>query len=95
MSENDIETIPQIDKFYHLAALVKFNFELADDLYQINYIGTQHALDLAEQIHTKHFYMYQQPIQLVSKNVVMKYYIQSIHQQTILMKRLKLELNIS
>lgn len=55
VSESDIETIPQIDKFYHLAALVKFNFELADDLYQINYIGTQHALDLAEQIQTKHF----------------------------------------
>ncbi|WP_323704087.1 SDR family oxidoreductase [Mammaliicoccus sp. Dog046] len=51
----DAHQIPQIDKFYHLAALVKFNFELADELYQINYVGTQHALALAEQLQTKHF----------------------------------------
>lgn len=55
VSEDDLESMPQIDKFYHLAALVKFNFELADALYQINYIGTKHAIELAERLHTQHF----------------------------------------
>ncbi|MBM6629026.1 SDR family oxidoreductase [Mammaliicoccus vitulinus] len=55
VNDHDINNIPQIDKFYHLAALVKFNFELADELYHINYIGTKHALDLAERLQTKHF----------------------------------------
>lgn len=55
VSENQIKDIPQIDKFYHLAALVKFNFELADELFQINYTGTQHAIELAKKLNSKHF----------------------------------------
>ncbi|OOV77662.1 SDR family oxidoreductase [Mammaliicoccus fleurettii] len=55
VNDQVISNLPQMDKFYHLAALVKFNFELANELYQINYIGTKHALNLAERLHTKHF----------------------------------------
>ena len=51
----NVITIISIDKFYHLAALVKFNFELADELFQINYTGTQHAIELAKKLNSKHF----------------------------------------
>ncbi|WP_414044448.1 SDR family oxidoreductase [Macrococcus sp. EM39E] len=54
----DAETLaqlPTMDYFYHLAALVKFDEELREDLFKINYEGTKHALDFAEKINSNHF----------------------------------------
>lgn len=54
--DNDtISLLPAMDYFYHLAALVKFDEDLREDLFKINYEGTQHALAFAEKINTKHF----------------------------------------
>lgn len=55
VDDNTISRLPAIDYFYHLAALVKFDEDLRDDLFRINYEGTQHALAFAEKINTKHF----------------------------------------
>lgn len=57
LSDDDIFGISdKIDVFYHLAALVKFDEELREELFEINYKGTQHALDLAININTHKFY---------------------------------------
>ncbi|MFS0576993.1 SDR family oxidoreductase [Sporosarcina sp. 179-K 3D1 HS] len=45
-----------VDLFYHIAALVKFDEELRDDLFRINYDGTRHAVDLAKQLGVKRFH---------------------------------------
>ncbi|UBH15525.1 SDR family oxidoreductase [Macrococcus armenti] len=50
-----IASLPSMDYFYHLAALVKFDEALHDDLFSINYDGTLHALDLAKNLNTNHF----------------------------------------
>ncbi|TDM02122.1 NAD-dependent epimerase/dehydratase family protein [Macrococcus hajekii] len=47
--------LPQMDYFYHLAALVKFDEELRQQLFEINLEGTRHALALAQVLNTKHF----------------------------------------
>ena len=44
-----------IDIFYHLAALVKFDLDLRDELFSVNYDGTHHALELAKRIHVNKF----------------------------------------
>lgn len=54
LSEETIESLPHMDYFYHLAALVKFDEHLRSELFQINYEGTKHALHLAERI-SDHF----------------------------------------
>ncbi|SFA91231.1 MULTISPECIES: SDR family oxidoreductase [unclassified Bacillus (in: firmicutes)] len=46
----------KVDIFYHLAALVKFDFELEKELFEINYHGTKHALDLAVKVNSQKFY---------------------------------------
>lgn len=51
----EIAQLPAMDYFYHLAALVKFDEALRDDLFKINYDGTRHALDFAEKINSNHF----------------------------------------
>lgn len=45
-----------IDIVYHLAALVKFDIDLRDQLFQINYEGTKHVLQLAEFAGAKSFF---------------------------------------
>ncbi|OLS35628.1 hypothetical protein BTR22_14320 [Alkalihalophilus pseudofirmus] len=45
-----------IDAFYHLAALVKFDLDLRDELFAINYNGTKHALDLAVKLGVESFH---------------------------------------
>jgi len=47
--------LPEMDYFYHLAALVKFDEDLRDQLFEINLEGTKHALSLASSLQTKHF----------------------------------------
>ncbi len=44
-----------VDVFYHLAALVKFDLDLRDDLFSVNYNGTYHALELAKRIQVNKF----------------------------------------
>lgn len=57
LSQTDIDTLTgQVNIVYHLAALVKFDEALRDDLFMINYTGTKHVLDLAERIGTSKFY---------------------------------------
>lgn len=57
LSEEIISELQEkVDIFYHLAALVKFDFELEKELFEINYHGTKHALDLAVKINSKKFY---------------------------------------
>jgi thioester reductase-like protein len=57
LSEDIINELKDhVDLFYHLAALVKFDFELEKELHEINYKGTKHALDLAVTFHSKKFY---------------------------------------
>jgi len=57
LSDEDLGMLQnQIDTVYHLAALVKFDLELRDDLFQINYEGTKHVLDLAVHAGAKRFF---------------------------------------
>ena len=45
IDSDQIKTLTgKVDLFYHLAALVKFDEELRDELFSINYDGTKHAL---------------------------------------------------
>jgi nucleoside-diphosphate-sugar epimerase len=52
--EEDLQN--RIDVFYHMAALVKFDLNLREELFQINYMGTRHALDAARKMGISHFY---------------------------------------
>lgn len=45
-----------VDIFYHLAALVKFDEELREELFAINYEGTKNALELAKLLSVSKFY---------------------------------------
>lgn len=42
--------------FYHLAALVKFDEDLREELFAVNYEGTQNVLELAKTIAVKKFF---------------------------------------
>ncbi|WP_173917377.1 SDR family NAD(P)-dependent oxidoreductase [Halobacillus sp. Marseille-Q1614] len=46
----------KIDCFYHSAALVKFDVELSDELFEINYTGTLNTLELAKELAVKKFF---------------------------------------
>ncbi len=46
----------KVDIFYHLAALVKFDEELREELFTVNYGGTEHALELAKMLQVKQFF---------------------------------------
>ena len=54
--EAEKELLNKIDVFYHMAALVKFDLDLKEELFQINYSGTKHALDAAKKMGVSHFY---------------------------------------
>ncbi|WNB91640.1 SDR family oxidoreductase [Bacillus sp. NEB1478] len=54
--ESQQELIHNVDVFYHMAALVKFDLDLEDELFAINYEGTRHALDAAKKFGVSHFY---------------------------------------
>jgi nucleoside-diphosphate-sugar epimerase len=54
--ETEQDLINKIDVFYHMAALVKFDLDLKEELFTINYDGTKHALDAAEKFGVSHFY---------------------------------------
>lgn len=57
LSTIDIKNLTgKVDIFYHLAALVKFDEELRDELFAINYNGTKHALELAKQLAVSKFF---------------------------------------
>jgi thioester reductase-like protein len=57
LSPEDIEWLTnKIDAVYHLAALVKFDLDLRDELFAANYDGTKHILDLASRLKVKRFY---------------------------------------
>ncbi|WP_226676435.1 SDR family oxidoreductase [Rossellomorea aquimaris] len=57
LSEEDLEWLTgKIDAVYHLAALVKFDLDLRDELFAANYDGTKHILELAEVLGVKKFY---------------------------------------
>ncbi|KGA95545.1 hypothetical protein AJ85_10100 [Alkalihalobacillus alcalophilus ATCC 27647 = CGMCC 1.3604] len=45
----------KVDTFYHLAALVKFDLDLRDELFAANYDGTKNSLELAAQLGVKKF----------------------------------------
>lgn len=55
-SVNIKELIGKVDLFYHLAALVKFDEELRNELFSINYDGTRHALELAKLLSVPKFF---------------------------------------
>ena len=38
----------KVNIFYHIAALVKFDLDLRDELFAVNYDGTKNALELAK-----------------------------------------------
>lgn len=57
LSQADLEELQgNIDIVYHLAALVKFDEELRDELFLINYEGTKHVLELAKKIGISKFF---------------------------------------
>ncbi|MGR3765876.1 SDR family oxidoreductase [Rossellomorea sp. NS-SX7] len=57
LSREDTEWLTnKIDAVYHLAALVKFDLDLRDELFAANYDGTKHILELATLIQAKKFY---------------------------------------
>ncbi|WP_261129842.1 SDR family oxidoreductase [Bacillus sp. Marseille-Q3570] len=56
LAAKDIESLSgKMDVVYHLAALVKFEEELRDDLFKINYEGTKNILDLAVKMGARKF----------------------------------------
>ncbi len=56
LSSADLDELSgQVELFYHLAALVKFDEDLRDELFAINYGGTQHALELAKKLAVSKF----------------------------------------
>lgn len=59
LSDSDVQTLKnKIQIFYHLAALVKFDQELRDELFLINYEGTKNTLELAKLLAVeKYFYV--------------------------------------
>ncbi|WP_082235149.1 SDR family NAD(P)-dependent oxidoreductase [Halobacillus massiliensis] len=46
----------KIDCFYHSAALVKFDHDLSEELFAINYTGTLNTLELAKELGVKKFF---------------------------------------
>lgn len=46
----------KIDTVYHMAALVKFDEELKEELEEINYYGTKNTLKFADKINAKSFF---------------------------------------
>ncbi|NMH67556.1 NAD-dependent epimerase/dehydratase family protein [Bacillus sp. RO3] len=57
LNRDDLEWLTgKIDAVYHLAALVKFDLELRDELFAANYDGTRHILELAALLGVKKFY---------------------------------------
>jgi nucleoside-diphosphate-sugar epimerase len=44
-----------VDLFYHIAALVKFDEELREEIFAVNYNGTKNALELAKIFEVKQF----------------------------------------
>jgi len=50
------QLIGKIDVVYHMAALVKFDQQLNEQLYAINYVGTKHTLDFAARLGVKSFF---------------------------------------
>ncbi|MCA1055274.1 SDR family oxidoreductase [Rossellomorea aquimaris] len=57
LSSDDIEWLTgKIDAVYHLAALVKFDQDLRDELFAANYEGTKHILELATELNARKFY---------------------------------------
>ncbi|KMK77385.1 SDR family oxidoreductase [Alkalihalobacillus pseudalcaliphilus] len=50
LSEEAIATLSSVDIFYHLAALVKFDLDLRDELFAVNYDGTKNCLELAAKV---------------------------------------------
>lgn len=56
LSEDDVTYLEnKIDVFYHLAALVKFDVELREELMATNFGGTREALSFAHKIKVKKF----------------------------------------
>jgi nucleoside-diphosphate-sugar epimerase len=55
---NDIiqELKGKVDLFYHIAALVKFDEELREEIFAVNYNGTENALELAKLFEVKQFF---------------------------------------
>jgi len=57
LAEEDLLQLKNnVDAVYHLAALVKFDLELRNELFQINYEGTKHVLELATYCGAKSFF---------------------------------------
>ncbi len=57
LTEDDQEWLTgKIDAVYHLAALVKFDQDLRDELFTANYEGTKHILKLSTRLQVKKFY---------------------------------------
>jgi nucleoside-diphosphate-sugar epimerase len=54
--ETQQELANKIDVFYHMAALVKFDLDLKEELFQINFSGTKYALEAAGKMGVSHFY---------------------------------------
>lgn len=59
LSEDEVNNLTgHVQTFYHLAALVKFDEELRDELFSINYDGTKNTLELAKALGvSKYFYI--------------------------------------
>ncbi|MFC7373586.1 SDR family oxidoreductase [Fictibacillus iocasae] len=56
LSSEQLEDLTgEVDVFYHMAALVKFDANLHEELHQINFEGTRHALETAKLVQTKRF----------------------------------------
>ncbi|WP_078596149.1 SDR family oxidoreductase [Evansella clarkii] len=54
ISDNELGKLRKnVDAVYHLAALVKFDLNLRDDLFAANYNGTKHVADLAVNLEAK------------------------------------------
>lgn len=57
LNDKEIQELTgKVQLFYHLAALVKFDEELRDELFSINYDGTQNALGLAKLLSVQKFF---------------------------------------
>ncbi|MER2089339.1 MAG: SDR family oxidoreductase [Sporosarcina sp.] len=57
LSDDAIQDLKgNVDLFYHIAALVKFDEELRDEIFKVNYDGTENALELAKAFGVERFF---------------------------------------
>ncbi|MFC0470119.1 SDR family oxidoreductase [Halalkalibacter kiskunsagensis] len=74
--ENQSKLKGNIDVFFHIAALLSFDFKMADELYKVNEMGTKYTLEFAKNMGVKSYHYISTAYTLGKKNVA----VESLHE---------------